>query len=505
MNFGSPARPSAPLRLAHLVIVALALAWCEPAAHARPLSTPQRDVLARLGAKLADDGVAFRQVQFVFDAGRMLDSDWGQVEVDVAKLRKRIGDEGGYLNVALHSDTRAGPVWAVENLRIPPDRDLRSEAIPDARLRGEQIAPGADHPMIAHLDLRPGVVGAGRVDRIAATVIVTPAALPAVQRVWALFAQLPAEVYKVVPVLENAEGNRGEGTAPPPVLGTLALGPPPQPIDPAPELPDDFAFPLEVIQYDQPNVNTAKNQCMPMSHALVIGYLRIRYNAPPLSWSLPHTSSAGLGLQNNVGDVFFWTPEPESSRMAQIDARTRRSGVFDFDTGSGSGGCEHLRAMLSYFSTQGTPGQVVLRHQGGDPAYGEGATCDGDPLQPVDGVTSTRQGLSPTWEWIFGELQAGRGVMLAFGRYDAAGVRTGGHAVRVWGARRFLGKDSLYTLDDGTQGSNNVGLRTSQWVVADTGTPGTPGVPNGRLEIDGGTSEIEFVMSFEAKPTLLVP
>ena len=489
-----------------VAVVALALALLVPATHARPPVGPAQDALARLGAQLADDGVAFQQVQFVFDAGRLLDSDWGQVEVDVAKLRKRIGEEGGYLNLVLHSDTRGGPTWAIANLRIAPERDTRTEAIPDARLREEQIKPGQDLPMTAWFDLRPGIVGTGRVERLAATVIVTPAALPAVQRIWTLLQAVPPEIYKVAQFLENAEGELGEATTPPPVLGTLALGPPPQPIAPGPDLPTDLAFPQEVIQYEQPNVNAAKNQCMPMAQALVVGYLRIRYNALPLSWPLPHYSSAGIGLHETVGDVIFWTPQPESSRIAQFDARTRRNGVLDFDTGGGSSRCKYLPATMSYFVTQGSPDQIVMRHQGGEATYGDGTDCDNDdPLLPLDGMVSTRQGANPTWQWMFDQLQLGRGVFLVFGRYDTDGVRTGGHAVRVWGARRFQGVDSLYTLDDGTQGSNNVGLRTSQWQVADTGTPGTPGVPNGRLEIDGGLNEIEFVMSFEAKPTLLIP
>lgn len=31
------------------------------------------------------------------------------------------------------------------------------------------------------------------------------------------------------------------------------------------------------------------------------------------------------------------------------------------------------------------------------------------------------------------------------------------------------------------------------------------GVPNGRPELDGTTTELEFVMSAQAKPTLLIP
>jgi hypothetical protein len=102
-------------------------------------------------------------------------------------------------------------------------------------------------------------------------------------------------------------------------------------------------------------------------------------------------------------------------------------------------------------------------------------------------------------------LQLGRGVLITLGCYDVDGTRTRGHAVRVWGARRFNGKNDLYTLDDGDQGSNSAGLRTTQREVSDQNSAGSPGVPNGRMELGGTTSEIEFAMSMEAKPTLLIP
>ncbi len=71
--------------------------------------------------------------------------------------------------------------------------------------------------------------------------------------------------------------------------------------------------------------------------------------------------------------------------------------------------------------------------------------------------------------------------------------------------RRFNGRNYIYTLDDGDQGLNTLGLKTDQWEVADKSQPGLAGVPNGRLELGSTNWEIEFVMSAEAKPTLLIP
>jgi hypothetical protein len=453
--------------------------------------------------------VDFRQMHFVFTSGQSLNSDWGQVSVDVEnlKLRRMLDASGGYLNVVLHADSRVGgPFWVIENLRIPPDTDCRTDGISSDTLREEQVDTSRKTPMSAYFDLRPGIEGSGPVNRLRAAVLVSTTPLPPILSVWHLLEQVSPDEFRVAQQIDNAEGDLGQATASPPAsTGDLLLGPPPQPIVPVPELPSDLAFPLEVIQYNQPNINAAKNQCVPMADALVIGYLRIRYNHPPLAWPLPHASSAGLGLQSNVGDVITWGPEPESSRVAQIDARARRTGVLNFDTGGGTDRCPNIRALFSYMAEEGVPGQIVFRHQGGDATYGAGNTCDnGDVFLPLGGITSTRQGVTPTWEWIFDQLQQGRGIYMSFGRYDVNGNRTGGHALRIFGARRFNGKNYIYTLDDGDQGSNNVGLRNTQYEVVDKHTPGTPNVPNGRLELGDTTNEIEFVMSMEAKPTLLI-
>ena len=474
-------------------------------------SSDAHDALALLGAHPVtprSHAVSFAQSQFVFGAGRMLDSDWGDVQADVEKLRRIVGSAGGYLNVALYSNARGDASWIVENLRIPPDPTCRGDGVSLSDARDEGIKhPNRDVPMSAHFDLRPGSEGSGRVNRILATVLLSESPFPTVERIWRLVQEIPPDEFRVLPGLIDAEGNLGEtGTPIPPSSGPLLLGPPPQPIVPVPEPPSDLAFPIEVTQYDQPNLQTAKNQCMPMSLANLIGYLRIRYNHPPLAWPLPHFSSPGIGEQITSGDVISWQPVPNSSRMAQIDARTRRVGVLDFETGEGSNSCQYLPAVFSYFTTQGTPEQVAFRHQGGSAVIGENATCDfDDVLLPLGGITSTRDGMNPTWEWMFDQLQQGRGVFIGFGRYDVVGNRTGGHGVRVWGARRFDGRNYLYTLDDGDQGFNTLGLRTQQWEVADESQPGIAGVPNGRLEMGSTNWEIEFAVSVQAKPTLLIP
>ena len=468
-------------------------------------------LLEPLGARVvqpAANAVRFRQTQFVFRSGRLLDSDWGQIEVDKDAIRKALGPEGGYVNVALYTPGQPMPAWVVDNLRIVPDGAAARDGIGRAALASEglETTPIAV-PMATHFDLRPGVRGTGRLTTVHAAVVVSPAPLPTVDRVFNVMRQLPPSPFAVTQLTEDAEGN--DGASPPSTATTTAavhLGDPPQPVQPRPESPDSFAYPTEVYQYELPNMQTAESQCMPMAIANVVGYLRLRYNKPPLAWPLPHQSTPGIGRTVNIGGVDFWQPVPSTSRIAQIDARTRRTGVFDFEQGSGSSVCQMMRATFSYFATQGVPGMVSFAHQDSTPLIGAGGSCGAnDPTLPLGGYTSVREGQNVTWSWMYEQLQAGRGVMIMFGRYDAAGERTGGHAVRVWGARRLNGRDHIYTLDDGDQGLNTVGLRTQQWEVSDLHQPGQAGVPNGRLELGGRAWEIEVGVAIDAKPTLLVP
>jgi len=73
---------------------------------------------------------------------------------------------------------QSGTIWLhfplVENLRIPPDSECRTDGISIDMLREEQISDTSRKtPMSAYFDLRPGVEGNGQVNRILATVVVS--------------------------------------------------------------------------------------------------------------------------------------------------------------------------------------------------------------------------------------------------------------------------------------------------------------------------------------------
>jgi hypothetical protein len=491
--------------------------------------------------------VSIQQVTFVFDTGRVVNTDWGQIQIDPTKWGNITGMDSGYVNLFVYSDTtRTEPNWTVRNLHIPkiivnncsptgggnstspgeppssaPPVPSPGGLSPSPTSPGEPPSsappvpsPGGFDPAIVpnlvsvYLDLRPTIAGSGRLDSILGTVLVSEQPLPEIRDILRTAGSFIPQVIGVQQVIVNAEGDDQVLIQPQASIivagGPDLIGPPPLPPDPGIDLPGDFAFPIEVFQLDQPNVNSAKNQCVPMAHANVLAYLQSRYNGVPLVWNLPHSAIPGIGKTSAAGDVLIWFPEPQNSVVANVDSFTRRFGVNNPSVGGASTRCQNIRGLLGYMTASGDSAQVRFRHRGDELLYGDGLECDNGTVL-LGGLVSIREGIYPTWKWIFEQLQLGRGVAMSFGRYDMNGVRTSGHMVRVWGAARYNNKDYIYTLDDSSQGSNSTGLRTQQWQVADIGQPGLAGIPDGRLNMNGMSWEIEFAISTEAKPTLAIP
>ena len=242
-----------------------------------------------------------------------------------------------------------------------------------------------------------------------------------------------------------------------------------------------------------------------MAVANTLGYLENKFDGPFFAWPLAHAFIPGYG---KTSDNLSWSPQTEeslpafaTSLIAQIDARTRRTDTFDFSSGSGSNLCQMYDGMFGYLETQGRGAEFT--HQGGSQTYGVGGSCE-DPSH--GNRVSTQDGSNPTWDWMFNELTKGNGVFLAYGRYNNAGERTGGHVLRVQGACRYGSRDYLYLLDDGQQGSNGdnfeEGLRVTQWQVEDTRgpDPGDDNALDGRLNLGDTNWEIEFAQSIRAFP-----
>ena len=474
-------------------------------------------------------GISFQQVTFQFDTGTVTNADWGRMQVDPDLWSAATNLDTGFINLFVHVSTSsvapATVVWGVQNFYVPdiliddcsdtstPPAGFDPSPVPDSTVPTPQpvdISIGIKPRLLsAYLDLRPTEEGQGRIDTIAATLLVSEQPLPVVERMLTLAEVYTPNTIQVTRATVNAEGDWGEfiEEIPNPSRDPLLVGPPPEPLPPVPvpDYPTDISFPMEIFQEDAPNVECAWNQCVPMAHANVLGYLQDRYNGGILTWKLNHDYVPGIGKEESVGGIPIWVPVPMNSVVANIDALTRRSNVLSPDIGQPTESrCHQIRGIFGYLTAFGNSAKVVYRHQGSSPVLGAGNTCD-DGTVPLGNLTSQREGEFPTWQWMFDQLQKGRGLAMSFGRYNYFGERESGHMVRVWGAACHLNKYYLFTLDDSNQGDNTFGTTNTQWQVADTGSPGASGVPDGRLNLDNTTWEIEFAISAEAKPTLNIP
>lgn len=478
-------------------------------------------------------GLSYEQVVFDFSRGRVPPGDWGRLRVFEERLKPFTGGCAGYLNVFLESGYDAELRWVIENLGIFSDQDGTCAYVPKMEAGEERRAyrrdpfqPRPGSGLLAFLrrhklaftkyfDLCPETVCEERIDEMWTVVLFSRVPLPAVTEMLDYAKSFRPRRVVVLPVIVDAEGdesdapasgaNPGVGpSAEPPVIG---VGPPPPETIPVPSgslPPQDLVMPIQVIQEQFPNIQAAFNQCVPMAHANAVKYLQYRYHNPPLVWYLPHLAVRGIGKIGAAGDVLFWTAIPDHSVAAQLDFFTRRLGVHDLDTGSGSSRCQNVRGLMGYLTSVGLNNNVTLRHQGGEPSYGDGALCDVAAFD-LGGLVSTREGENVTWQWIFDQLLAGRSVVLSFSRYDNAGNWKSGHMLRVYGASQFFGQRYIMTLDDGDQGNNYLGLQWTTFRVADTGGPGDPGNPDGQLNLDATNWEVRFALSVDAHPKLVVP
>lgn len=465
--------------------------------------------------------VEFGQVKFEYSFGHLEKSDWGVVEVYPEALKKLVGSCPGYINVFIPAP--ASPAWVVENLYVEPATATDACSLEDPAKRkaredsGESGPAGQqpDIPFTRNLDLRPRLDGIGPVSELHAGVVFTRQPLP--RRLETLdfaYQKIEPAVFPVGQRVNNAEGGfvylPSEEPLPLPDRDPTALidiGPPPVEVNIPTGSTDLSSFPLVVSQSGNPNVNAAVNQCVPMAHANALGFLESKFDSEAiLKWELMHSRGArGIGQQSAAGDVPYWGPAPSDSLVANVDAFTRREGVYDFESGEGSDGCQFFYGLFGYLSAYGDQAKGIFRHQGGAQTIDPTAFpyCAPAPF-PLGGYTSQREGEEVTWEWVYDQLVRGRSVVASIAFVDLQGQRTGGHIMRIRGAERINGRDYFTFLDDSDQGFNFSGIRWPTYEVADRNQPGLAGVPNGRLELDGGNREITFAISMEAQPTLLI-
>lgn len=207
-------------------------------------------------------------------------------------------------------------------------------------------------------------------------------------------------------------------------------------------------------------------QCFPMAIANSLQYLENR-NA---FFSVPHDHVPGLyGDDSLVGQLDLYAGRETTSRMS----------------GPGVWFVPMMEGKFEYLAENGLANRLVHKHQG----YGYGGA--GNQLPPGDfthaGITSKDEGGKVTFDWIEEQLRSCEDVE----------VVKDGHAVRVFGCGKNLGKPYLRYKHDGWQSNDANGLDEVQVYVEDLDG-------DGMMNWGAGSQEIWFALSESVKPIILI-
>ncbi len=370
-----------------------------------------------------DSGVEVMQVDFVSEPDNRRTSEWGRLHIVAEQLEASLDIEGGFLNVMSEKG------WAVRNVPIPPPDQ------PPLSVYFDLAVPSPDQ----------------RVEEITLKVAVSeePVGKPDEELADIEFTKYPVSVW-----LWNAQG----------------IGPPvePAPGPPPPTVPAGSAVPVgkeTYAHYQQVvNVETAKNQCFPMSIANSLQFLE---NQGKLT--VPHNHVIGLKGDNSL--------------VGQLDTACDRTNATKRTLGQGVCFKPMVDGVFKYLKDNKLSTALSHRHQGR-------GWCKALPSgnYAKHGSASTDDGATPTWDWMCDRVQDGCGVEAVF-RYSN---NTGGHAVRVTGCGKAAGSewiryshDALQTNDDPKDAN---GLEHVLVYPSDLNN-------DGFLNFDSQGRELEFVLA----------
>lgn len=385
-------------------------------------------------------GVAIDQVSFEFMEAKEQFSTWGRLIVDSRRVAASTGLTRGYINVS----TELG--WVLWNLPFNAE-DEASQVSSYFTISSQNGIP---------------------VKELRAAISATPLPIPYTEKAALLREADLRTTFPVGRAVWNAEG-----------IGDLHVAL----IEPAPTLAEMYAeIALRLrpanTQHTQPNavnVQTAVNQCFPMSIANSLQYLENRYGI-----AIPHNHQAGLKGDNTL--------------VGQLDSYAGRYAPSR-TTGSGVWFQPMLDGKFEYLSDNGLSGSIVHRHQG----RGYGSAAAGQALPSGNftrhGITSTDDGAAVTFSWLCEQIQKGEDVELVFSYDNASGQPTGGHAVRVFECGTTLGVPWIGYLHDSQQSNDAAGLETVRVNVVDLDG-------DGMLNLGVTSREIRFAMS-ESRTELL--
>ncbi len=366
-------------------------------------------------------GLQFDQVDFVFSSVQLLDTEWGRLQVDVPVVSVDFGLTAGYINIYSNLG------WVVQNLPfdINDGNDLFSYYFTIAPLSG---VPVFDLSIYLEVTSNP----------------------------LQLFFDGPRSFTSVGDIEFNAQGK-----APGPVT-FLGIG---TPIAPGTILFPTIGLTESLTQPNKSNVQSAHNQCYPMSIANSLQYLEDRYGLP-----VPDPHIPGL--------------KGDTSLVGKLDSAADR-GVTSRSNGSGIGDVDMLTGKFLYLKNTGLDKKLVLKHQGSLEAGVKGQNFT------RHGVTSTNESDSTdkvTWQWVCDELAKGEDVELSW-LYDGGG----GHVVRVFECGKTLGIPWIGYVHDRLQTDvdpmDNKGLECVRVFMIDTDNDNNPNAGAKNREIDFAHSE----------------
>lgn len=326
-------------------------------------------------------GVSFSQVSYPGVSGGS-NTSIGIIEVDLNLLRNSTGIATGYLNLT----TAQG--WVVRNLPV----------------FAENIYP---YSMISTgFDL--GIETGTAVTQLTAALQYTDTLVTS-------FSATPGTSFSVAArelSMGGVEVGAG-GPLTPPTLNDVLFG-----------SPDDNDT---VTQLDHPNAEAATNQCMPMSVANSLQYLKDTQGL-----QLPHEHQMGLKGDNTL--------------VGQLDTAMGRS-VTDRRNGGGTWG---LQGKLKYLASNNLPDRITTTHWGvGGPDSG------GSNVSITDnGVTATSTGMGAlvNFDQVLQALKEEQDCELV-----VAWGGGGAHAVDIVGAGKFRGQPWILEASDVNQASDSLG------------------------------------------------
>ncbi|RLF51597.1 MAG: hypothetical protein DRN19_02510, partial [Thermoplasmata archaeon] len=349
-------------------------------------------------------GLRFSQIDFSIAEEEIIDSSWGRIEVDIDEFTEYMGLEEGYLNG--YGDVG----WVIQNLLIQPLEGMDS--------------------VVTYFNL--GVPDGTNVDEISLYIEFTEE--PVVE-----FHDGPRVVYPVDTQLYNAMGVGPTPTEPfvmypPTTISFVADG-------------ETWHFKKE--QGPNENVQCARNQCFPMSIANSLQYLKNKYGLP-----VPHQHKPGLKGDNTL--------------VGQLDAACNRP-VVNRCNGDGVWFDDMLEGKFKYLKNNGLANKLTHKHQGygygwvdanndgifqkGELRYnqGVGSLPDGDFKR--HGITSKDESIGGkvTFDWLCEQIKKCEDVEIVYTYEDRNGNIEGGHAVRVFGCGKILGKPFILYKHDAIQ------------------------------------------------------